>query len=168
MSSWAPPAFLKSNGQVGNGGTLLDTNGGFVYNEFAQYWYDSLQAYRSNGVSPTWISIQNEPDFEASYDSCVLRPSEGVVNGTNYASYAKALEAVYNKLTNLPAPPKLLAPEVVHIRFNTLANYAATRTPIIFMAWLTIFMATARMGRWMATLGACGPRRIISPASRIS
>ena len=42
MSSWAPPAFLKSNGQVGNGGTLLYTNGGFAYTNFAQYWYDSM------------------------------------------------------------------------------------------------------------------------------
>lgn len=126
MSSWAPPAFLKSNGQVGNGGTLIFTNGGFAYNEFAQYWYDSLLSYRSNGVSPTWISIQNEPDFEAGYDSCVLRPTEGVVNGTNYASYAKALDAVSLKLTNLVAPPKLLAPELVHIRFNDLASYAPT------------------------------------------
>ena len=93
---------------MGNGGTLIFTNGGFAYNEFAQYWYDSLLSYRSNGVSPTWISIQNEPDFEAGYDSCVLRPTEGVVNGTNYASYAKALDAVSLKLTNLVAPPKLL------------------------------------------------------------
>jgi hypothetical protein len=50
MSSWAPPAFLKSNGQVGNGGTLVFTNGGFAYTNFANYWYDSLLAYRSNGV----------------------------------------------------------------------------------------------------------------------
>jgi len=126
MSSWAPPAFLKSNGEVGHGGTLIQTNGGFAYNEFAQYWYDSLLAYQTIGVNPTWISIQNEPDWEASYDSCIFRPNEGVVNGTNYASYAKALEAVHLKLTNLPAPPKLLGPEVVHIRYNTLASYAAT------------------------------------------
>lgn len=132
MSSWAPPAFLKSNGQVGNGGTLLFTNGGFVYNEFAQYWYDSLVAYRNSGVSPSWISIQNEPDWEAGYDSCILRPTEGVVNGTNYASYSKALDAVYQRLTNLPAPPKLLAPETVHIRFNDLASYAATLNPNSF------------------------------------
>src|SRR5882724_3161389 len=36
MSSWAPPAFLKSNGQVGNGGTLDFTNGSFAYTNFAQ------------------------------------------------------------------------------------------------------------------------------------
>jgi glucuronoarabinoxylan endo-1,4-beta-xylanase len=126
ISSWAPPAFLKSNGQVGNGGTLLYTNGGFAYSEFAQYWYDSLQAYGASGVSPTWISIQNEPDWAASYDSCVFHPREDTVNGTNYASYSKALDAVFQRLTNVPSPPKLLAPEVVGLGYNDVQNYAAT------------------------------------------
>jgi glucuronoarabinoxylan endo-1,4-beta-xylanase len=128
MSSWAPPAFLKSNGQTGNGGTLAtNADGTLNYAGFAQYWYDSIQAYRSNGISPQWISIQNEPDWVAGYDSCIFNPTEGIVNGTNYASYSKALDAVYNKLsTNLPSPPKILAPEVVHIAYNDLANYAAT------------------------------------------
>ncbi len=126
MSSWSPPAFLKSNGQVGNGGTLIYTNGSFAYTNFAQYWYDSLNAYKSNGVTMTWISIQNEPDWVASYDSCIFHPTEDTVKGTNYASYAKALDAVYQRLTNLPSPPKLLAPEPVHIAFNDLKNYGAT------------------------------------------
>ncbi len=53
MSSWAPPAFLKSNGQVGNGGTLItNADGSFAYAQFAQYWYDSIRAYQSNGVQP--------------------------------------------------------------------------------------------------------------------
>lgn len=133
MSSWSPPAFLKSNGQVGNGGTLItNADGTFAYAQFAQYWQDALLAYGSNGVSPTWISIQNEPDFVAGYDSCILRPNEGVVNGTNYASYSKALDAVFNQLTNMPAPPKLLAPEVVHISYNDLVSYAATMNPNSF------------------------------------
>ncbi|HMP84998.1 MAG TPA: glycoside hydrolase family 30 beta sandwich domain-containing protein, partial [Verrucomicrobiota bacterium] len=126
MSSWSPPAFLKSNGQVGNGGTLLYTNGGFVYNEFAQYWYDSLLAYRSNGVSPTWISIQNEPDWEASYDSCIFRPTQ---EDTNWAGYPQALAATFQKVNELPSPPKFLAPEVLQIRFNKLQSYAATLNP---------------------------------------
>jgi len=123
MSSWAPPAFLKNNGQVANGGSLIYTNGNFAYAAFAQYWYDSIRAYQSNGVDLTWISIQNEPDWVADYDSCIFKPYE---EGTNYASYSKALDTVYQKLTNLPSPPKLLAPEVVHIAYNDLANYAAT------------------------------------------
>jgi hypothetical protein len=130
MSSWAPPAFLKSNGEVGNGGTLLYTNGGFLYDEFAEYWYDSLLAYRSNGVSPTWISIQNEPDWEAGYDSCIFHPTQVYTNPTNYwAGYPNALAATFQRLTNLSSPPKLLGPEVVHIRYNTLQNYAATMNP---------------------------------------
>jgi O-glycosyl hydrolase len=126
MSSWAPPAFLKSNGQVANGGTLIFTNGSFAYTNFAQYWYDSIQAYQTNGVNLTWISIQNEPDWVATYDSCIFHPTEDLVNGTNYASYSKALDAVYRRLTNMPSPPKLLAPETVHIAYNDVKNYAAT------------------------------------------
>jgi glucuronoarabinoxylan endo-1,4-beta-xylanase len=127
MSSWAPPAFLKSNGQVGNGGTLItNADGSFAYDGFAQYWFDSINAYKSNGVDLTWISIQNEPDWVAGYDSCIFHPTEDTVNGTNYASYSKALDTVYLKLTNLPSAPKILAPEVVHIAYNDLANYAAT------------------------------------------
>ena len=48
------------------------------------------------------------------------------MNGTNYASYSKALDAGLSTLTNLPSPPKLLAPEPVHISYNDLQNYAAT------------------------------------------
>ena len=129
MSSWSPPASLKSNGQVGNGGTLLYTNGGFAYTEFAKYWYDSLLAYGSNGVSPTWISIQNEPDWEAGYDSCIFRPTEGLYNGTNWAGYSNALSAIYLKVASLPSPPKFLGPEPVGIGYNVPQNYAATMNP---------------------------------------
>ena len=125
MSSWSPPGFLKSNGTVGNGGTLVTNSGGFAYTNFATYWYDSLMWYKTNGIVPTWISIQNEPDWAAGYDSCVFHPTEDTVNGTNYASYAKALDAVYQGLSSLPSPPKLLGPEVVGIGYNDVQNYAA-------------------------------------------
>jgi O-glycosyl hydrolase len=126
MSSWSPPAFLKSNAQTGNGGTLLYTNGSFAYTNFARYWYDSINAYQSNGVSLTWMSIQNEPDWAASYASCVFYPTEETVDGTNYASYSTALNATYQLLTKLPSPPKILAPECVGIGYNDVQNFAAT------------------------------------------
>jgi O-glycosyl hydrolase len=127
MSSWSPPAFLKSNGQVANGGTLItNSDGSFAYTNFAQYWYDSIQAYQSNGVNLTWASIQNEPDWVATYDSCIFHPTEDTVNGTNYASYSKALDAVSQRLASLPSPPKLLAPEPVHISYGDLSSYGAT------------------------------------------
>jgi len=125
MTSWSPPGFLKSNGITTDGGTLVMTNGGFAYTQFADYWYDSLMWYKTNGIVPTWISIQNEPDWSVSYDSCAFHPTEDTVNGTNYPSYAKALDATYQRLTNLPSPPKLLGPEVVGIGYNDVQNYAA-------------------------------------------
>jgi len=125
MTSWSPPDFLKSNGTTTGGGTLVMTNGDFAYSQFADYWHDSLMWYKTNGIVPTWISIQNEPDWSVSYDSCAFHPTEDTVNGTNYPSYAKALDATYQRLTNLPSPPKLLGPEVVGIGYNDVQNYAA-------------------------------------------
>ena len=145
MSSWSPPAFLKSNGKVASG-TLITTNGGIAYTNFANYWYDSLLAYKSNGITPTWISIQNEPDIETGYDSCKFLPTETTVtnvtsstvtnlsvittnyvtNVVTYASYSKALDATCQRLTNMLSPPKLLGPEVLGIGYNNLQNYAAT------------------------------------------
>ena len=125
MSSWSPPAFLKSNGTTTDGGTLVFTNGGFAYTNFANYWYDSLLWYKTNGVVPTYISIQNEPDWAASWDTCIFHPTEDTVNGTNYASYALALQATYQRLSTLPSPPKILGPETAGIGYNSVQNYAA-------------------------------------------
>lgn len=130
MSSWSPPASLKSNGQEGGGGTLAtNASGGFVYTNFGNYWFDAIKAYRSNGIAPTWISIQNEPDFEAGWPTCKFLPNEGVQNGTNYASYALALAAVQHRITNLPAPPKILGPELAGISGSTLQNFCAALNP---------------------------------------
>ncbi|MBN1392652.1 MAG: carbohydrate binding domain-containing protein [Sedimentisphaerales bacterium] len=110
ISSWTPPAKLKSNGSV-IGGTLAKKNGKFAYDEFAQWWYDSLNAYDKAGVKADYITIQNEPDWEAPYDSCVFNPTEDA----NRAGYDAALEAVWQKLNTEmgPAMPKLLDPETM-------------------------------------------------------
>jgi glucuronoarabinoxylan endo-1,4-beta-xylanase len=125
MSSWSPPAFLKRNGATTNGGTLVMTNGSFACAQFADYCYDSLMWYKTNGIVPTWNSIQNEPDWSVSYDSCVFHPTADTVDGTNYPSYAGALNAVFQRLSSMPSPPKLLGPEVVGIGYNDVQNYAA-------------------------------------------
>ena len=113
MSSWSPPAAIKSNGNVNNGGTLNTVSGGYNYAGFAQFWYDSLNAYAVLGVSPAYISIQNEPDFTATYASCRFNPTEAPYGSpaTSYAGYGLAFDAVYKKLQTLSAPPKMLGPE---------------------------------------------------------
>lgn len=110
ISSWTPPARLKSDANL-IGGTLAKKDGKFVYEEFAQWWADSLAAYSKAGVKADYITIQNEPDWEAPYDSCVFNPTEDA----NRAGYDAALEAVWQKLNTAmgAAMPKMLDPETM-------------------------------------------------------
>jgi glucuronoarabinoxylan endo-1,4-beta-xylanase len=108
MSSWSPPVSLKSNGKT-VGGTLAKSDGNYVYAEFVQWWYNSLAAYAKAGVKVDYISMQNELNYEAKWDSCKFAPTED----SNFAGYDTAFEAVWQKLnTGMgPAMPKILTPE---------------------------------------------------------
>ncbi len=110
VSSWSPPARLKSNGNV-IGGTLKQSNGRYMYTEFAQWWYKSIAAYNKAGLEIDYISIQNETDYEAPWESCKFAPYKAA--DTNLAAYNKAFEAVWQKLNSEigQAMPKMLAPE---------------------------------------------------------
>lgn len=126
MSSWSPPAQLKSNGSVDGcvpnssgtcpsgtpSGTLVQVGGAYDYADYATYWLNSLNHYATLGVTPTWISMQNEPDFTPTYAGCRFNPTEATYNGTQFASYATAFDAVYNKIhAGLTTPPKMIGPE---------------------------------------------------------
>ena len=50
---------------------------------------------------PDYISIQNEPDYEATWNSCVFAPTET----EELAGYDKALAAVYKKLIRKSKSP---------------------------------------------------------------
>ncbi len=120
MSSWSPPARLKSEGKT-VGGTLKKTDGKYAYDEFAQWWADSLDAYAKEGVKVDYLNIQNEPDYTARWDSCKLEPTETA----EMAGYDTAFEAVWNKLNTKMGQdmPKMLAPEAYGPRSSM--NYIA-------------------------------------------
>jgi glucuronoarabinoxylan endo-1,4-beta-xylanase len=120
LCSWSPPSTLKKNGTM-NGGTLIKDGNGFVYSQFADYWYNSLNAYAAKGLVPDYISIQNEPDYEnTGWETCIFKPTED----SNYPSYGKALDAVYSRLQPLANKPKILAAEAAGIGSNLVQNYA--------------------------------------------
>jgi O-glycosyl hydrolase len=129
MTSWSPPGALKASGQVScvgaqtePGCTLAKVNGSYNYAGFAQYWYDSLDAYASLGVTPNYISLQNEPDWTPSgYAGCRFDPAEET--GGIYAGYKQALDATYAELSALPNPPAMVGPEVVGIGYGTIQSY---------------------------------------------
>jgi glucuronoarabinoxylan endo-1,4-beta-xylanase len=124
MSSWSPPSNLKSNNSVnGGGGATLKkdaVSGKYLYRDFAQYWVNSLIAYDAIGVVPDYISIQNEPSYDASWESCIFDPMESTV----VAGYDRALDTVYFALQEAGLTPKIFGPEVHGIGYNTFQNYA--------------------------------------------
>jgi glucuronoarabinoxylan endo-1,4-beta-xylanase len=63
---WTPPAIMKTNNNVVGG--ALATN---QYARYASYLNYFAGYMKSNGVQLAAISIQNEPDFLATYESCI-------------------------------------------------------------------------------------------------
>jgi glucuronoarabinoxylan endo-1,4-beta-xylanase len=118
MSSWSPPAVIKSNASEKNGGTLIRKNGKYDYADFAQYWQDSVRVYRALGIDPTYVSIQNEPDETTDYESCRFNPTEAPYKGEVFAGYAEAVDAVYKAFQKIASPPLLLGPETIGIGYG--------------------------------------------------
>jgi glucuronoarabinoxylan endo-1,4-beta-xylanase len=109
---WSPPYYLKSNDSESGGGTLKkDAYGNFMYDDYAQWWYESILEFASHGVMPDFISIQNEPMLETSYDSCRFYGNE--YWDPCVAAYNIAFETVWQKLNAEMGPnmPKMWAPE---------------------------------------------------------
>jgi glucuronoarabinoxylan endo-1,4-beta-xylanase len=69
---WTPPAVLKDNNSLINGGSLLPTN----YAAYASYLRSFATFMASNGAPLRAISIQNEPEIPATYESCLWNSSQ--------------------------------------------------------------------------------------------
>ncbi len=126
-TSWAPVDSLKNTGDRKNGGTLRYTSGSggveFDYAGFASWWKGSLDEYAAHGIMPDYISIQNEPGWSASWESCRFNPRETINSTDTIAGYDKALNAVYDTLATLSDRPKILGPEVLGIGYNKVESY---------------------------------------------
>ena len=71
-SPWSPPAFMKSNGDMLQGGKLLPE----FYNSWALYYAKFIEAYEKEGI-PVWgITIQNEPMAVQRWESCIYTAEE--------------------------------------------------------------------------------------------
>jgi O-glycosyl hydrolase len=128
MSSWSAPANLKPsnslNGQDGHSKsekTLKKANGdaygAYAYTDFANWWKRSLAAYKAAGIVPEYISLQNEPDMEATYEETLFEPTET----SEIAGYKEALNAVYDAVKG---QTKILGPEPLGIGYSNFEKYA--------------------------------------------
>ena len=72
VSPWSPPAWMKSNGQMNEGGRLRPE----CRAAWAQCYVRFIRAYAAEGV-PVWgVSVQNEPAAHQRWDSCLYTAEE--------------------------------------------------------------------------------------------
>jgi len=62
---WSPPASMKSNSNI-VGGSLNTAS----YGAYATYLANFVSYMKTNGINLYGISVQNEPDYLPSYESC--------------------------------------------------------------------------------------------------
>ena len=71
-SPWSPPAYMKTNNMMNQGGKLKDE-----YKElWAEFFVKFIDAYKENGIDISMVSVQNEPKAVQTWDSCVYTPEE--------------------------------------------------------------------------------------------
>jgi len=72
VSPWSPPAFMKSNQSMLQGGKLLPE----YYQAWADYFVKFIKAYEKEGI-PVWgVTIQNEPMAKQRWESCIYTAEE--------------------------------------------------------------------------------------------
>lgn len=69
---WSPPAFMKTNGEMNNGGKLKRE----YYPLWAAYFVKFIEAYQQAGVSVDFLTAQNEPMAVQTWDSCIYTSEE--------------------------------------------------------------------------------------------
>ncbi len=150
MNSGSPIAALKANGSKTCSGdpatcTLSRlADGSFDYAGFADYWRNSLDAYANAGITPDFLSIQNNPNWvppsSATVDACRFLPEEGTTSVTvdgatvdvEYPGYREALAAVRSAISDLESFPKIAAPDVSGA--GSVEDYAQVLDPADFDA----------------------------------
>ena len=72
VSPWSPPAFMKTNQNMLQGGKLLPE----YRDSWALYYAKFIQAYEAEGI-PIWgLTIQNEPMAPQRWESCIYTAEE--------------------------------------------------------------------------------------------
>ena len=66
VSTWSPPAFMKSNNRLQHGGKLLDE----YKQPWAQYYCKFLEALKERDIYVDALTVQNEPEAVQRWESC--------------------------------------------------------------------------------------------------
>ena len=72
VSPWSPPAWMKTNNNMNQGGKLKPE----FYQTWANYYIKFLDAISKDGLKPFAITVQNEPAAKQTWDSCLYTKEE--------------------------------------------------------------------------------------------
>ncbi|HZG75988.1 MAG TPA: discoidin domain-containing protein, partial [Paenibacillus sp.] len=86
-SMWSPPAWMKTNGSLINGGSVKPE----YYDELANYYVKFIDAYEAHGIPIYAVTLQNEPQIVRGYPTTVWTAQEqaafAVVLGQTFAAH---------------------------------------------------------------------------------
>jgi len=92
-SPWSPPPFMKSNGEMLHGGSLLPE----YYDAWALYYTKFIKAYEKEGI-PIWgITIQNEPMATQRWESCIYTAEQERDFLKNHLGPTMVRQGLYDK-----------------------------------------------------------------------
>ncbi len=73
VSPWSPPAWMKTNNRMDDGGQLRPE----YRPAWANYYVRFLRAMRDEEKLPVWaLTVQNEPEAHQTWESCLYTPEE--------------------------------------------------------------------------------------------
>jgi O-glycosyl hydrolase len=101
---WAPPREWKTNHDNANGGSLLPAH----YQDYANYLADYVQDMAAQGVLLYGVSLQNEPNWVATYESC----------SWSAAQFAAFLPYVGQTFATRGITTKIMLPEMLNWNFS--------------------------------------------------
>ncbi len=108
---WSPPGEWKTSGTDNNGGSLLPQ----YYPDWAARLATFVRSLEDQGVALSALSTQNEPDYVASWETCVWEPQDLATFVGDHLVPALEAEGV---------SPRLLAPE--SSGWDKVARYGET------------------------------------------
>lgn len=71
-SPWSPPAWMKTNGEMNNGGQLKPE----YFQTWADYYVKFIEAYEAVDIPIFALTVQNEPAAVQTWDSCIYSAEE--------------------------------------------------------------------------------------------
>jgi len=101
-SVWSPPWWMKDTLRETDGGSLLPE----MYEEFAEWLAAYVIGYKEkHGIEIGWLSIQNEPDYVASWETCFYTPEQ----------LREVVKVVGAKFKSLNLSTKIVIPETADL-----------------------------------------------------